>query len=232
MERQMPEDRETVRVTRSKDDARSFYDRISRVYNLLSGSSERKFVEAGLEMLDVHRGETVLEIGFGTGSGLVALAGAVGEEGSVAGIDISSGMSRVALSRLEKVGDSGRVELQIGDAASLPYDNEAFDAIFMSFTLELFDVPELPLVLAECSRTLRHDGRICVVSMSNAGKHGLMTKAYLWAHRRLPRYVDCRPIYVRRSLERVGLEVVEDRLMTLWRLPVEIVLARKMVEAA
>jgi len=138
----------------------------------------------------------------------------------------------VSQSRLEKAGDADRVELQTGDASSLPYDSEAFDAIFMSFTLELFDVPELPLVLAECSKTLRHDGRICVVSMSNIGRHGLMMKAYLWAHRRLPRYVDCRPIYVRRSLERAGLDVVEDRLMTMWRLPVEIVLARKAVEAA
>ena len=68
--------------------------------------------------------------------------------------------------------------------------------------------------------------------MSNSGRHCLMTKAYLWAHRRLSRFVDCRPIYVRRSLERAGLEVVEDRLMTMWRLPVEIVLARKVVEAA
>jgi len=228
----MAEDRETVRVTRSKDEARSFYDHISRVYDLISGASERKFVQAGIEMLDVRPGEKVLEIGFGTGGGLVALAGAVGEQGSVAGIDISSGMSRVSQSRLEKAGDADRVELQTGDASSLPYDSEAFDAIFMSFTLELFDVPELPLVLAECSKTLRHDGRICVVSMSNIGRHGLMMKAYLWAHRRLPRYVDCRPIYVRRSLERAGLDVVEDRLMTMWRLPVEIVLARKAVEAA
>lgn len=227
----MPENRDTVRVTRSKDEAKSFYDRISVVYDLVSGMSERKFVQAGLGMLDVRPGEDVLEIGFGTGGGLVALADAVGDDGTVAGIDISSGMSKVAESRLEKSGEAPRVELTLGDATSLPYDSETLDAIFMSFTLELFDVPELPIVLAECSRTLRHDGRICVVSMSNVGKHGLMTKAYLWAHRRLPRYVDCRPIYARRCLERAGLEIVDDRLMSMWRLPVEIVLARKVVEA-
>jgi len=231
MERQMPENRDTVRVTRSKDEAKSFYDRISVVYDLVSGTSERKFVQAGLGMLDVRPGEDVLEIGFGTGGGLVALADAVGDDGTVAGIDISSGMSKVAESRLEKSGEAPRVELTLGDATSLPYDSETLDAIFMSFTLELFDVPELPVVLAECSRTLRHDGRICVVSMSNGGKHGLMTKAYLWAHRRLPRYVDCRPIYARSCLERAGLEIVDDSLMSMWRLPVEIVLARKVVEA-
>jgi len=228
----MSEDRETARVTRSKEDASSFYDRISAVYDVISGSSERKFVAEGLKMLDARRGEKVLEVGFGTGDALVALAAAVGDEGTVAGIDISSGMSRVALAKLVRSGDAGRVELKVGDAVDLPYKNEAFDAVFLSFTLELFDVPELPVVLAECGRVLADCGRICVVSMSNAGRHGAMTRAYLWAHRRLPKYVDCRPIYARRCLERAGLDIVDDKLMSMWRLPVEIVLARKVIEAA
>ena len=228
----MTQDRETTRVTRSKDEARTFYDRISRFYDLIAGGSERKYVQAGLEMLDARPGENVLEVGFGTGGGLVLLAKAVGDAGSVAGIDISSGMSRVAGSRLEKSDEAARVELTVGDATSLPYESEGFDAVFMSFTLELFDVPEMPVVLAECARTLRRGGRICVVSMSNCGEHGVMTRAYVRAHRRFPSFVDCRPIYARRSLESAGLEVTKDRLLKMWGLPVEIVLGRKVVDSA
>jgi ubiquinone/menaquinone biosynthesis C-methylase UbiE len=228
----MAEDRETVSVARTKDEAKASYDRMSRFYDLLSGRSERKFIEVGLEMLDARRGDKVLEIGFGTGDALLSLARAVGNTGRVAGIDISSGMLKVARAKLEKSGLAGRVELETGDAASLPYEEESFDAILMTFSLDLIDTPEIPVVLEECLRVLDGGGRICVVSVSNMGKHGVMMRMYLWAHEHMPKVVDCRPIYTRRSLENVGFEVVEERKMSMWGLPVEIVLAEKEFKAA
>jgi ubiquinone/menaquinone biosynthesis C-methylase UbiE len=228
----MPNDRETLPVTRSKDQARESYDRLSRFYDLISWSSEKKFVQAGLAMLDVREGERVLEIGFGTGEALASLAGSVGRSGRVCGTDISAGMLKVASARLEKAGLLRRVELETADAARLPYDEGSFDAVFTSFALDLFDTPEIGEVLAECFRVLADGGRICAVSMSNLGKHGLVVRAYLWGHHRLPKLVDCRPIYVRRSLENAGFDVLEDTLMPMWGIPVEIVLARKELSAA
>jgi len=142
------------RVTRSKESARASYNRMSRFYDLLASSSERKFVESGIEKLGIKEDEKVLEIGFGTGHALVSLAQAVGEKGKVYGIDISEGMLAVARKKLKKAGLSDRVELTQGDATHLPYPDNSFDAVFMAFTFELFDTPQIPIVLAECQRLL------------------------------------------------------------------------------
>ena len=77
------ESREISRVWRSKDQARNAYDRLSRWYDLLAGWSERPARETGLGLLAAKPGETVLEIGFGTGTSLVKLAEAVGAGGRV-----------------------------------------------------------------------------------------------------------------------------------------------------
>lgn len=215
------------RVTRSKEQARASYNKMSRFYDLLTGSSERKLVERGIEKLRVKPGEKVLDIGCGTGHGLLVLARSVGEQGLVYGIDISEGMLGVARRRIEKAGLSNRVELTREDASHLSYPSDFFDAVFMSFTLELFDTPEIPQVLAECRRVLTPKGRICVVAMSKRGKHGLMMRLYEWAHKRFPACVDCRPIYLCEALEDSGFQILDCETMSIWKLPIEIVLAGK-----
>jgi demethylmenaquinone methyltransferase/2-methoxy-6-polyprenyl-1,4-benzoquinol methylase len=214
---------EIERVTRSKEKARASYDRLSRFYDLLSVAGEKKCIDAGLETLGVREGERILEVGFGTGRALLALAEAAGASGEVFGIDISEGMAGVARRKLHKKDIADRVEVYVGDAAKLPYEDRFFDAIFTSFTLDLIDTPEIPTVLAECRRVLEDGGRICAVSMSNRGRVGLPMKAYLWAHRKLPALIDCRPIQVRGSLEENGFEIVDEKLMSMWGLPVEVI---------
>jgi demethylmenaquinone methyltransferase/2-methoxy-6-polyprenyl-1,4-benzoquinol methylase len=98
------------------------------------------------------------------------------------------------------------------------------DAVFMSFTLELFDVPEIPVVLAECRRVLKPGGRIVVVGMTKESEGSRLARAFEWMHRRFPHVVDCRPIYVRRALRQAGFRVRAALLQRVW-VPVEIVLA-------
>jgi len=214
---------EIERVTRSKEQARASYDRLSRFYDLLSVAGEKKCIDTGLETLGVREGERILEVGFGTGRALLALAEAAGASGEVFGIDMSEGMAGVARRKLHKKGLAGMVEVYVGDAAKLPYEDRFFDAIFTSFTLDLIDTPEIPTVLAECRRVLKDGGRICVVSMSNRGRVGIPMKAYLRAHRKLPALIDCRPIDARAWLTESGFEILDEKFMSMWGLPVEVI---------
>jgi ubiquinone/menaquinone biosynthesis C-methylase UbiE len=213
----------------SRAETKALYDKIAKVYDLMSEHTEGPVREAGLRMLAPRAGETVLEIGFGTGHALVWLARAVGPTGKVHGIDLSDGMLAVTEGLVRHEGVADRVELRTGDATDLPYAADSMDAVFMSFTLELFDTPEIPVVLAQCRRALKAGGRIVVVSMSKEGEHGLVYEAYEWTHRHFPNLVDCRPILVSQAVAAAGFQVSEKRNLQIW-VPMQIVRAAKISE--
>ncbi len=215
-----------LRVLQSKAETRAFYDKISGVYDLLAEHSEGPVRQTGLDKLALAPGERVLEIGYGTGHCLVQLAEAVGPAGKAFGIDLSEGMRARTRERLENDRLIDRVELSCGDATHLPYTDGSMDAVFMSFTLELFDTPEIPQVLAECKRVLRAGGRIGVVAITKEGKEGLAIEAYEWTHQHFPNLLDCRPIFVRRALEDAGFLIKDVTIEKMW-VPVEIVVAEK-----
>jgi demethylmenaquinone methyltransferase/2-methoxy-6-polyprenyl-1,4-benzoquinol methylase len=211
---------------------RSFYDRISGAYDLIADASEHGAREAGLEMLAAAPGEAILEVGFGTGHALVTLAQAVGNAGSVVGVDLSAGMLAVARQRLAKVGLEDRVELKLGDARDLPFEAGRFDAVFFSFTLELFEEEEIPRVLAEVRRVLRSPGseaarpRLGVVALTPGEHPGLAVEIYRWFHRHFPHFVDCQPIAAGELVEAAGFEILSSEQQQIWHLPVAMLLAR------
>lgn len=214
-------------VPRTKAQAQASYDRMSRSYDLFAGAFEKRLRNLALARLAVAEGEAVLEIGFGTGHSLMQIARAVGEQGNANGVDLSPGMLDVTRRRLTKVGLAGRVALHCGDAADLPYPDEQFDAAFMSFTLELFDTPDIPVVLGEIRRVLKPGGRLGVVCLSRENGMPLMLRIYEWLHRRLPQFIDCRPIYVAQALREAGFQLAHTESENLWGLPAKVAVGAK-----
>lgn len=211
-------------VLRTKKQAQATYNKMSRWYDTLSGNTEKRYRDLGLTMLAPQSGERILEIGFGTGHALVALAQAVGPQGHVTGIDLSDGMVEVTRQRLERTRLTGRVTLLQGDAITYPFELEVFDAVFMSFTLELFDTPEIPQLLETCARVLRSGGRIGIVSLAKDETPTWPVRLYEWFHDQFPTFIDCRPIFARTALQTAGFTLEQFDRQTMWGLPVEILL--------
>jgi len=199
---------------------------MSRIYDYISGPFERKYAFRALDLLAVRESETILEIGFGTGHCLRKIATAVGDTGKAYGVDISQGMLQVTKTRLEKAQLLDRVELHCGDATSLPYESNVMDGTFMAFTLELFDTPEIPIVLEEVKRVLKTGGRVTVVAMSKKSGESFMVRLYEWVHNKWPEYADCRPIFLEKALSDAGYIITSKETVKLFGLPVEIVAAR------
>lgn len=208
---------EMERVPRPKYKARESYNAMSRWYDLFT-SSEKRFTDIGIQMLDARPDESILEIGCGTGHALVELANQGGE---IFALDLSEKMLKVARRKAR----SEVVSFCQADGLSIPFSYETFDCVFISFTLELFDNPEIPIVLNEISRVLKEDGRLGLVSL--AKQETPAVRIYEWFHRKMPNFVDCRPLYLRPFLKDAGFQVQESTIKTMWGLPVEILTAKK-----
>jgi ubiquinone/menaquinone biosynthesis C-methylase UbiE len=215
-----------TRVGRSKQQARKYYTDISGFYDALSGGAERRLRDLGIRLLNLQPGERILELGAGTGRALISFTGTVGAGGMICGIDLSEGMLKVARKNLKAAGAAGRAALICADGARLPFRSGTFNAIFMSFTLELFDTPEIPVVLAECRRLLVAGGRLGAVSMALTPKPNWMSKLYGAAHDAMPVLVDCRPIDSRRAMEDAGFSIGDAVRESMFFLPVEILVGK------
>jgi ubiquinone/menaquinone biosynthesis C-methylase UbiE len=204
---------------------RRFYDRISRAYDFIADASEHAIRARGLSTLALAPGEQVLDVGFGTGHALVAMAESVGTSGCVCGVDISGGMLSVARRRLT-LQRQHRVLLVQGDARTLCFRSGAFDAVFFSFTLELFGAA-IPFVLREAHRVLRTGGRIGVVGLAESDSAGKISDLYLWLHRHLPHLIDCTPTNIARAITNAGFALTSAETTTMWTLPVAVVVGHK-----
>lgn len=208
----------------TRNQTRSNYNRLSKWYDYFAGS-EKQFTDLGLQMLNIQAGEKILEIGCGTGHALLDIAKNASTSGIVIGIDLSRGMLEVTRNRVVVQRPAEQIFLVEGDAIHLPFNGDVFDVILLSFTLELFNDPEMEILLKECHRILKPHGRIGIVSL--AKQTNAAVQIYEWFHKHYPVLVDCRPIFVQSIVKAAGFHLQQSIIKTMWGLPVEILVAEK-----
>ena len=137
------------------------YDRIARTYStleplyLIFPPARRRAVAA----LGLKPGDTVLEVGAGTGRNFPYLVEAVGPTGTVIGVDASPGMLAEARKLIERHGWSNVQVLQ-QDATRLDVDREVDGVLFC---LSYSAMPEPRPALARAWERLRPSSRVVVM---------------------------------------------------------------------
>lgn len=208
-------------INRPKAQAQRYYDRLSRIYDWLT-ASEQTLIIKGVDALAPQPGETILEVGCGTGTGLVEIDRRMQAKGQVIGLDLSFKMLKKSKDRMAAAHE--RCLLVESDAGLIPLPSSSIDAAYCAFTLELFSHQDMVTTLNEIRRALVPEGRIVVVSLSRE-PHNLMTRLYELGHRLFPVALDCRPIPTEAILREAGFNLTSSHKFMNWGLPVDIILA-------
>jgi demethylmenaquinone methyltransferase / 2-methoxy-6-polyprenyl-1,4-benzoquinol methylase len=148
---------------RSRDDVRAMFDRIVTRYDLMNRlmTGGRDVAWRGLAVREALRGRNVAEVRIldvATGTGDLALALRSAGVADVVGLDFSVPMLvEAARKEAAAVGDL-HISWVEGDAMSLPFSDESFDAVTVAFGLR--NMPSYPAALSEMLRVLRPAGTL------------------------------------------------------------------------
>jgi len=197
------------------------YNRWSAWYDHLASAGEARIQDVGIRHLMDAPGKFVLDLGCGTGTASIRLASQTDKH--ILGVDISRGMLHQAQKKQNEV--RGHVELVQGDAFRLPLAPSSVDAVLLSFTLELFPEPDIPVVLDEIERVCAQGGMVVFIAMAESARRTFLTRLYRWLHDRFPGWIDCRPIDLARWLPSDRYELMDRKLHSIAGLPVTVVSA-------
>jgi enediyne biosynthesis protein CalE5 len=116
----------------------------------------------------LRSGMQVLDLGSGTGYPALLGARTVGSSGSVTGLDLAEQMLAVARRKATAL-ELANVTFRTGNATTLPFEANSFDAVTSRFCLMF--LPEIPKATAEIARVLRPGGWVAAAVWSSPDKN-------------------------------------------------------------
>ena len=132
------------------------------------------------DLARLERGESVIDLGSGSGMDLFFAATRVGAEGRVVGVDFSPDQRKKA-QRLAASEGFGQVELRDGRIEELPADDADFDCVISNGVVNL--APDKGRVFSEATRVLRRGGRLAIADIVSEQQlnESITCNADLWA---------------------------------------------------
>jgi demethylmenaquinone methyltransferase/2-methoxy-6-polyprenyl-1,4-benzoquinol methylase len=155
------------------------YDGLNRVISLGIDVTWRKKV---VEIVGKNNPKQILDIATGTGD--LALMMAALHPEKIIGLDISKGMLAIGKQKIAKVNLSDKIEMVVGDSEEMPFDDNSFDAITVSFGVRNF--ANLDKGIKEIARVLKPTGVLVILETSNPMKFPFKQGYKLYTHLFLP----------------------------------------------
>ena len=180
--------------------AARFYDPLGAILMLGRGRALR---ERTIALAHLVPGESVLEVGCGTGEIALRAKARSGPSGSVAGIDPSPEM--IAVARQKAARAKLDVDYRVATVEALPFADATFDVVLSSLMMHHLPEDLKPRAVAEIRRVLKPGGRLLVVDFKEpTSRLGRLVPVWL-VHRRLPNGLQDLP----GLLEAAGFAAVE-----------------------
>jgi demethylmenaquinone methyltransferase / 2-methoxy-6-polyprenyl-1,4-benzoquinol methylase len=149
-----------------REQVAEMFDSISPKYDflnhLLSGGIDIYWRKKAVRLLRSAKPSTILDIATGTGD--FAIEALALKPKKIIGVDISEGMLAVGRLKIKKLGKEHIIELRTGDSESLPFSDNYFDAVIVSFGVRNFE--NLLAGLSDMNRVMRPGGTCVVVEFS------------------------------------------------------------------
>ena len=159
---------QTVAKSEKADKVADVFHSVAAKYDLMndlmSFGVHRVWKRFTIDSSGVRRGQRVLDLAGGTGDLTAKFSRLVGETGQVVLADINSSMLKMGREKLRNLGVTGNVSYVQANAESLPFPDNYFDCITISFGLR--NVTEKEKALASMFRVLKPGGRLLVLEFS------------------------------------------------------------------
>lgn len=154
------------RENSKREQVAEMFDNISPRYDflnhLLSGGIDIYWRKRAIKLLKKAQPRVILDIATGTGDFAIEALALKPEK--IIGVDISEGMLAVGRQKIQKLGKQGTIELRTGDSESLPFTNNYFDAVIVSFGVRNFE--NLLAGLTDMQRVMKPGGTCVIVEFS------------------------------------------------------------------